>query len=125
MKRLFFLLLILIVPFPAISQDRDNNNPVDVSFSDRECAAAFEARKKKLAARADQLDQREEMLKDLEEELDQKIARWEELQKDLDRKLARFQEKADKDFDNLVEVYSTMRASKAAPLLNGMSSENA
>lgn len=126
MKRLFFLIFLLILPFPAISQDNGNDNkPVDVSFSDMECAEALEARKKELASRAEQLDQREEMLRGLEQELDQKIARWEELQKDLDRKLTRFQEKADEDFDNLVEVYSTMRSSKAAPLLNGMTSENA
>lgn len=124
MKTLFFLLFLLILPLPAISQDKEDK-PVDVPFSDMECAAAYEVQKKELAVRAEELDRREEMLKDLEKQLDEKISKWNALQKDLERKLSRFQEKTDKDFENLVEVYSTMRGSKAAPLLNGMSSKNA
>lgn len=124
MKKFFIFLLLLTLPCSAFARDEEDN-PVDVPFSDMECAAAYETRKEELADWQDKLDRREEMMKDLEEDLDKKIARWETLRKDLEQKLARFQEKTDDDFDNLVDVYSTMRGSKAASLVNGMTSKNA
>ncbi len=125
MTRLLFTFLALaLLPCSAFSQDMTEDKPVNVPFSEMECASAYEARKKELTERREQLEQREEMLEELEKELDEKIARWETLREELDKKLALFEEKSSEDFENLVEVYSTMRSSKAAAILNGMGSEN-
>jgi len=94
--------------------------PVRVGPGEMELAVSLKEREQAVADKEKDLARREEQLAALRQELDEKLARLATLQQDLQARLAELQQVADKDFKNLIKVYSAMSATRLAPLLNDM-----
>jgi len=71
------------------------------------------------------LAEKEKELAMIQKDIDEKLARIEELQKNVEARLDELNAVPDKEFRNLIKVYSSMRASKVAPLLDKMSVDEA
>lgn len=98
----------------------EENKPVRITPSDVERAIALKEREDKVAAREINSDKKEEEIVAIKKEVDQKLARLVALQNEIKTQLAELQAIQDKEFKNLIKVYSAMSASKIAPLLNKM-----
>ncbi len=94
--------------------------PVRVGPGEIEYAASLQAREQAVAAKEKELARREEQLAAVQKEVDARLARLVTLQRELQNRVASLQQVADKDFKNLIKVYSAMSATKLAPLLNEM-----
>ncbi|MEW6594817.1 MAG: MgtE protein [Thermodesulfobacteriota bacterium] len=82
-------------------------------------------REKLVAAREKELAEKEEELKARQQEVDAKLATLLATQNDLKAKLAQLQVVKDKQFNDLMKVYTAMSPSKVAPLLNQMEDNEA
>ena len=91
---------------------------IDMSGPLREREAALEQKEKELA-------QKEQELVALQQEVDEKLDRLITRQQELNKTLAELKAIKDKQFKNLIKIYSAMSASKIAPLLNQMKDEEA
>lgn len=82
--------------------------------------AAFEPRQDALNARAAELDQRQAELESLEESLKARLSEMETTRQSLEAMTARLDAAAGQDISHLVEMYSTMKAKKAAAIFDRM-----
>lgn len=73
-----------------------------------------------LAAREDEIVKREQLQAQIQKELDEKLARLASIQNELKDQLAAIKGAQTQEFKNLIKIYSTMSASKVAPLLDSM-----
>ncbi len=94
--------------------------PVRVGPGEMELAVSLKEREQAADLREKDLQRREESLAALQKDVDAKLEKLTALQKDLQKKIDALQQVVDKDFKNLVKVYSVMSPSKLAPLLNDM-----
>ncbi|MDH5299651.1 MAG: hypothetical protein OEV91_11595 [Desulfobulbaceae bacterium] len=94
--------------------------PVRVGTAEVELATSLKERELAVEAKEKDLARREADLAALRKDVDAKLARLTVLQGDLQARLAALQQVADKDFKNLVKVYSAMSPTKMAPLLDEM-----
>ena len=82
-------------------------------------------REKTIVAREKELAQKEEELNALQGEIDTKLTTLIALQGEVKTKLAELTAIKDKQFRDLIKVYTAMSPSKVAPLLNQMTDEEA
>lgn len=97
-----------------------NKKPVRVGPGEIELSVSLKAREQAADLREKDLVRREEELVAVQKDVDAKLAKLTALQKELQAKIAELKQVSDKDFKNLIKVYSAMSASKLAPLLNNM-----
>lgn len=118
---LFFVLGMALTMDSLASEDK----PVQISAQDLAMARSVYERQQLLDKKEQELVAKEEMLNDLEKEVNEKIEQNMALQMELKQTLAELQVVRDKQFKNLIKVYSAMSASKVAPLLNEMDDSDA
>lgn len=82
-------------------------------------------REKLIAAKEKELAEKEEELKARQQENDEKLTKLLEVQADLKAKLDELKVVKDKQFRELMKVYTAMSPSKVAPLLNQMEDNEA
>jgi|GEM_PF-5117093 len=99
--------------------------PVKASQQEIVLSEKLRQRERQVAEKEEQLARREQELKSLEKEVDAKLERLLALQAEVKLKLDELKAVKDKRFKNLVKVYSSMSASKAAALLNQMDDQDA
>lgn len=85
-----------------------------------ERAATLKSREQAVQLKEEELKKKEQELKALQKEIDTRLAKLQSMQKEVAAGLAEFKAIQNKNFKNLIKVYSAMRASKLAPLLNDM-----
>jgi flagellar motility protein MotE (MotC chaperone) len=98
--------------------------PVAISPEEIEKSISLQQREEAVAAREKELDRRQQELDAVQKELDGRLEQITALQKDVEAKLAAIRQEQDTSFKNLIKVYSSMSASKIAPLLNQMTDDN-
>ncbi|MDH4320582.1 MAG: hypothetical protein OEV73_03700 [Desulfobulbaceae bacterium] len=111
------MLLLAVLPTMAMAVEK---TPVRVGPGEIELAVSLKEREQAADLREKELQRREESLAALQKDVDAKLEKLTALQKDLQGKIDALQRVVDKDFKNLVKVYSAMSPSKLAPLLNDM-----
>ncbi|HHK60883.1 MAG TPA: MgtE protein [Desulfobacterales bacterium] len=103
--------------WPALRSDA-GPRPLD----DRSLAALAEVEQRQaaLAEAEKELARRRAELADLEKEIDARLAKLEALRKEVEAKVAYIQglDVRDREFRNLVKIYSAMSATKLAPILD-------
>ncbi len=104
----------------AWAQDR----PVRVSLEELETVDVLLKREAALEIREAEVEKREQSLMALEKEVNEKLDQVLALQNDIGVKLSEIKAEQDASFKQLIKVYSSMSASKLAPLLNQMTDEN-
>jgi len=124
-RRCGFILLALIMglvcsPVWVAAQEQ---KAVKIDKLDFEVAKSLKEREADIDRREKRVQDQEKELKQLREDVEGKLARLVQLQNELKDQLAALNDKRDAQFNNLIKVYSTMSASKAAPLLNKMEDE--
>lgn len=92
-----------------------------------EQAASLKAREDAVLAREKENERRKLELDKLESEVNEKLTKLLAIQEDVQKKLDYIESLnvRDKEFRNLIKVYSAMSASKVAPLLDEMTDDNA
>lgn len=113
-------LLLLSVVFLAAAAPAAERKPVRITPVDVEQALDLKAREEAVAAREKELAAREKELAAVQKDVDEKLRRIAALQKEIREELAGFSAVRSREFKNLIKVYSSMSASKVAPLLNKM-----
>lgn len=114
------LAVLAVLAAPCHGEDQ----PVRASTAEVNVATSLKVREAAVAAREQELDRRARELALIQQDVDAKIAEMLALQKTITEKLAEVRAEQDVEFKNLVKVYSTMSASKVAPLLNEMEDGN-
>lgn len=99
--------------------------PVAASPDELRLSAQLRDREKALLAKEEALARRSAELAELEKRVGEELARLIKLQEELKLKLAELTAVKDKNFKELIKIYSTMSASKVAPLLNQMDDADA
>ncbi|MEJ2031752.1 MAG: hypothetical protein P8Y63_01645 [Deltaproteobacteria bacterium] len=110
------LIALLTVSSPCLAAEQ---NPVRISPGEIDLAAREQA----VAVREKEVATKEEKLRNLQKEIEFRQERLEKLQKEVADKLAELTAVEDQRLRKLVRVYSSMRPSKVAPLLNRMGDE--
>jgi flagellar motility protein MotE (MotC chaperone) len=100
------------------------NKPVTASPEEVKFSVSLQKREQAVAEKEKKLKQQQEQLVILKKDIDEKLAKISTLQKDIAEKLAELKQVQDAEFKNLIKVFSTMSASKVAPLLNEMDDRN-
>lgn len=96
------------------------NKPVQVAPDEPQFAQSLAEREALVISKEKSLSERESKLNELEKNLAEKLADIMARQDELANKLSEFQGLKDTEFRSMVKIYSTMSASKTAPLLNQM-----
>ena len=112
-------LMILILLFPVAGLAADNK-PVRVGPGELDMAVSLNEREHAVDLREKDIERREDELVALRKDVDAKLEKLTGIQKDLQAKISELKQVADKDFKNLVKVYSAMSTTKLAPLLNNL-----
>lgn len=99
--------------------------PVSASPDELRLSAQLRDREKAVLAKEEELSRRSVDLAEMEQRVSAELARLIKLQEELKLKLAELTAVKDKSFKELIKVYSTMSASKVAPLLNQMDDSDA
>ncbi|MBU0729244.1 MAG: hypothetical protein KKE17_11070 [Proteobacteria bacterium] len=113
------LIMIICLLFPAGVGSKEKK-PVQIAPGEIEFAESLKIRQADLQKREDLLAQHQKEYEALKIEVDGKLVSLTELQDKIQRKLDELTVVKDKQFKNLVKVYSAMSVSKVAPLLNKM-----
>lgn len=103
----------------------EDDKPIAVSPQEIEQAVALKAREEALNEQEKQLAGREQEAEAVKKEVDEKLTKVTTTQADIQNKLQGLTGVQDKQFKNLVKIYSTMSASKVAPLLDTMDEPSA
>jgi flagellar motility protein MotE (MotC chaperone) len=111
------VLLILAASIPAFTEQK---TPVKLSPQEITVSASLKEREDALAAKEKALAEKEKELNALNKEVDEKFTQLNALQEELKGQLGRAGAGKDKEFKNLIKIYSVMSASKVAPLLDKM-----
>jgi flagellar motility protein MotE (MotC chaperone) len=96
------------------------NNPARASAKDIEQAFTLQTREQTVSMKEEELERQQQELTALQEELNEKLTRLATLQENVTEQLGQLQVIQGKRFKNLISVYSSMSATKVAPLLNSM-----
>lgn len=112
-------LVIYFLAFPVAGLAADKE-PVRVGPGEIDMAVSLKEREKAVELKEKDIERREEALVSLRKDVDAKLEKLTVIQKDLQVKIAEMKQVADKDFKNLVKVYSAMSVTKLAPLLNNL-----
>lgn len=99
--------------------------PVTATRQEIDLAASLQEREAAVIKKEKQLAKKEEELNALQKEVDEKLDQLIAQQQALKETLAELKAVKDKQFKNLIKIYSAMSASKVAPLLNQMKDEEA
>lgn len=99
--------------------------PVTATRQEMDLSGSLREREAALAKKEKDLAKKEEELAALQKEVDEKLDRLIVQQQKLKETLAELKAVKDKQFKNLIKIYSAMSASKVAPLLNQMKDEEA
>ena len=100
-------------------------DPVKLTPQELSLAASLKEKQKGLEKREKDVEAKEARLVKLERELDEKLTRIMAIQQNIASTLAELEAVKDRQFKNLVKVYSAMSATKAAELLNEMDDRDA
>ena len=100
------------------------NKPVRATADEAKFSSSLKAREQAVVAREKVLAQKEQDLAIIQKDVDAKLAEMISIQKSITAKLAEIKAAQDLEFKNLIKVYSTMSASKVAPILNKMEDGN-
>ena len=114
---LCLMIFCLLVPSTILAVEK---KPVRVGPGEMELSVSLKEREQAADLREKDLARREEELAGVKKEVDAKLEKLTVLQNELQAKISELQRVADKDFKNLIKVYSAMSASRLAPLLNDM-----
>lgn len=116
------LVAVLLFCLPAFAGA--GNKPVTASPEEVKFSVSLQKREQAVAEKEKKLKQQQEQLDILKKDIDEKLAKISTLQKGISEKLAELKQVQDVEFQNLIKVFSTMSASKVAPLLNEMDDRN-
>ena len=97
-----------------------DDKPVAVSRQDIDLAATLKAREEALDEREKQLISREQEYAGIKKDVDEKLIRLTAMQAEIETKINAMSGVQDKQFKNLIKIYSTMSTAKVALLLNTM-----
>ncbi|OGR07464.1 MAG: hypothetical protein A2511_12050 [Deltaproteobacteria bacterium RIFOXYD12_FULL_50_9] len=97
-----------------------DDKPVAVSQQDIDLAATLKAREEALDEREKQLISREQEYAGIKKDVDEKLIRLTAMQAEIETKINAMSGVQDKQFKNLIKIYSTMSTAKVALLLNTM-----
>lgn len=114
------LLLCVLFLMTLSAASAEEKKPVRITPSDVERAIALKEREDKVAKQEIKINKKEEEVVAIKKEVDQKLERLVALQNEIKGQLDELKAIQDKEFKNLIKVYSAMSASKIAPLLNKM-----
>lgn len=123
MKKLFILMLAaigLMVSGGAVLYALDQQPIKAITPEDVAKAFNLKDRETALVAKETELAKREQVQAQVQKELDEKLARLATMQTEIKDQLAAIKGAQTQEFTNLIKVYSTMKASKVAPLLDSM-----
>ncbi len=122
LKVIALCLIFTLLVSPAMAADK---KAVKVSAQEIALSGTLREREAAIVAKEKELATKEEELKALEKEIEAKIENLLVVQQELKGKLEDLKTEKDQRFRNLIKVYSTMSASKVAPLLNKMTDDEA
>jgi len=110
------VMAVLATALPAATEKK----PVEVTGQEIALTATLREREEAVAAKEKELAAREGNLAALSQEVDEKYAKLIALQEEVKAQLAELKKVQDERFRNLIKIYSSMSASKVAPLLDKM-----
>ncbi len=111
---------IIFTPCLALAE----NKPVVATPEEAQFSASLQKREQAVLERERSLKEQQEQFAILKKDVDEKLGKIITMQKDISDKLAELKQLQDEEFKNLIKVFSTMSASKVAPLLNEMDDQN-
>lgn len=117
---MMFMFVVALLIGSGVALFAVDDKPVAVTQQEIEQAAAFKAREEALNEREKQLVSREQELEAVKKEVDEKLTRLTAMQAEIQSKLQGLAGVQDKQFKNLIKIYSTMSPAKVAPLLDVM-----
>ncbi len=111
------LVALAVLCWPAA---RSSGGPLLLDDRAAAARAELEERQAALEAAEKELARRRAELADLEKEIDARLSRLEAMRKEVEAKIAYIQglNVRDREFRNLVKIYSAMSATKLAPILD-------
>ncbi len=114
----WLFVLLLLVSRPVIAAIAAG--PVTVTDEMIATAAELEKRKAALTKAEEEVERRRAELTALQKEIDARLAQLEALRQEIEAKVAYIEglDVRDREFRNLVKIYSAMSATKLAPLLD-------
>ncbi|MGV1099433.1 MotE family protein [Thiovibrio sp. JS02] len=110
------VLAVLFAALPAATEKK----PVEASSQEIALTATLREREEAVAVKEKELADKEGNLAALSREVDEKYAKLIALQEEVKAQLAELKKVQDQRFKNLIKIYSSMSASKVAPLLDKM-----
>jgi flagellar motility protein MotE (MotC chaperone) len=115
--QLLVVLLTLVVVIPAFSEEKP---PIKITPQELSVSAGLKEREDAVVAKEKALAAKEKELAVLSKEVDEKFSRLIALQEEIKGQLGRAAQGRDKQFKNLIKIYSAMSPTKVAPLLGKM-----
>lgn len=123
-RRSWLALLVLVAFFcPAYGAGagmHDTSKPVKVTEQQIDWAASLQKREEEVARREKEVALRQQGLAELQKDVDEKIGKLGKMQVEVQARLAELSPMQDKQFNNLIKIYSVMSAAKVAILLDKM-----
>lgn len=98
----------------------DTSKPVKVTEQQIDWAASLQKREDEVARQEKELGNRQQELVELQKDVDEKLAKLGKMQAEVQARLAELSPMQDKQFNNLIKIYSLMSAAKVAVLLDKM-----
>lgn len=117
---LTMLALVLMVSGGAVLHALDQQPTKAITPDDVAKAFDLKDREVALVAKEAEYAKREQTQSQVQKELDEKLTRLAAMQAELKEQLTAIKGAQTQEFANLIKVYSTMKASKVAPLLDSM-----
>lgn len=111
------MLLLLAATIPAFTEEK---TPVKLTSQEISGAVALKEREDAVAAKEKAMAEKEKELAALAKEVDEKFTQLNALQEELKGKLGGAAGGNDKQFKNLIKIYSAISPSKVSPLLDKM-----
>ena len=112
--------LVLMVGGGAVLYALDQQPTKAITPDDVARAFNLKDREDALAAKEAELAKREQVQAQVQKDIDEKLARLAAMQSELKNQLDAIKGAQTQEFTNLIKVYSAMKASKVAPLLDSM-----
>ncbi len=112
--------LVLMVGGGAVLYALDEQPTKAITPEDVAKAFNLKDREEALVVKEAELAKREQVQAQVQKDIDEKLARLATIQAELKNQLAAIKGAQTQEFTNLIKVYSAMKASKVAPLLDSM-----
>lgn len=121
-KMVIFIIaaIVLMVGGGAVLHALDQQPSKAITPDDVATALGLKEKEAAIAAKEAELAKRERLQDQIQKELDEKLARLAAMQAELKDQLTAIKGAQSQEFTNLIKIYSTMSASKVAPLLDSM-----